>query len=116
MWLTLQLQGSFEFWGIVPGMTLTGFGSGLMVAALFDIVLGAADSNEVGSASGLLSAVQSIASSLGVAVFGTVFFAQVKLGNPTLGLQNALWVLAGLMVAFLVVSPLLPKLSANVEH
>jgi len=112
LWLTLQAQGGgFDFWAIVPGLTLTGLGSGLMVAALFDIVLGAADETEVGSASGVLSAAQSIASSLGVAVFGTVFFAQAKLGDFTLGLQNALWILAALMVAFLALSPLLPKKS-----
>ena len=121
LWLTLQYSGSFEFWAIVPGMALTGLGSGLMVAALFDTVLGAADETEVGSASGVLSAAQSIASSLGVAVFGTVFFAQINfanpmVSNPTLGLQNALWVLAGLMVAFLAVSPLLPKFSSNAGH
>lgn len=116
LWLVIQNQTDFNFWTLVPGMVISGFGSGLMVAALFDIVLGAADESEVGSASGVLSAVQSIASSLGVAVFGTVFFAQVKLGSTSQGLQNALWVSAGLMVVFLLVSPLLPKNSSAEGH
>jgi MFS family permease len=116
LWLVLQNQTDFNFWLLVPGMIITGLGSGLIVAALFDIVLGAADDSEVGSASGVLTAVQSIASSLGVAVFGTVFFAQVKVGDVTQGLQNALWVSALLMVLFLAVTPFLPKQSADQGH
>lgn len=116
LWLTLQTQTEFNFWLLVPGMVITGLGSGLIVAGLFDIVLGAADDSEVGSASGVLTAVQSIASSLGVAVFGTVFFAQVKTGAITQGLQNSLWVSALLMVLFLAVTPFLPKQSADQGH
>jgi predicted MFS family arabinose efflux permease len=112
----LQNQTEFNFWLLVPGMVIAGLGSGLIVAALFDIVLGAADDSEVGSASGVLSAVQSIASSLGVAVFGTVFFGQVKLGAIAQGLQNSLWVSALLMVLFLAVTPFLPKQSAEAAH
>jgi predicted MFS family arabinose efflux permease len=109
LWFVVNSQTEFNFWLLVPGMVITGLGSGLIVAALFDIVLGAADETEVGSASGVLSAVQSIASSLGVAVFGTVFFGQAKLGRINQGLLNSLWVSVGLMVLFLVVTPFLPK-------
>jgi len=109
LWFVVNSQTEFNFWLLVPGMVITGLGSGLIVAALFDIVLGAADETEVGSASGVLSAVQSIASSLGVAVFGTVFFGQAKLGQINQGLLNSLWVSVGLMVLFLVVTPFLPK-------
>jgi hypothetical protein len=109
LWFVVTSQTEFNFWLLVPGMVITGLGSGLIVAALFDIVLGAADEAEVGSASGVLSAVQSIASSLGVAVFGTVFFGQAKLGQINQGLLNSLWVSVGLMVLFLVVTPFLPK-------
>lgn len=116
LWFVLQNQTEFSFWTLVPGMVISGLGSGLIVAALFDIVLGAADDSEVGSASGVLSAVQSIASSLGVAVFGTVFFGQVKLGEITTGLQNSLWVSVLLMVLFFVVTPFLPKQSAAQDH
>lgn len=116
LWFVLQNQTEFNFWTLVPGMVISGLGSGLIVAALFDIVLGAADDSEVGSASGVLSAVQSIASSLGVAVFGTVFFGQVKLGEITMGLQNSLWVSVLLMVLFLLVTPFLPKQSAAQDH
>ena len=116
LWFVLQNQTEFNFWTLVPGMVISGLGSGLIVAALFDIVLGAADDSEVGSASGVLSAVQSIASSLGVAVFGTVFFGQVKLGEITMGLQNSLWVSVALMVMFLAVTPFLPKQSAAQDH
>jgi len=116
LWLVVQNQTDFNFWTLVPGMVITGLGSGLIVAALFDIVLGAADETEVGSASGVLSAVQSIASSFGVAIFGTVFFAQAKVGAFNQGLLNALWVSALLMVLFLIVTPFLPKESTEQAH
>ena len=47
-----------------------------MIAALFSIVLAAVTDEEAGSASGVLSAVQSIAASVGVALFGTIFFSR----------------------------------------
>jgi hypothetical protein len=52
--------------------------------------------DEVGSASGVLNAVQQLASALGVAVWGTVFFSQTAPTHPgyevTDGLATTAWV------------------------
>jgi EmrB/QacA subfamily drug resistance transporter len=108
IWLTLGSGKDFSIWHLVPGLVVAGMGTGLVIAALFNILLAAVADDEVGSASGVLSAVQSIASSVGVAVFGSVFFAAVKLGEPVVGFRHALIVQAGLLVAFLALSPLFP--------
>ena len=104
---------SFDFWHIAPGMLVSGFGTGLVVAALFDAILLAIKDELVGSASGVLSAIQSIASSVGVAIFGTIFFNKVTTGQIDQGFRNALLLQVGLVSVFLVITFLLPKKSMD---
>ncbi|MEV7830989.1 MFS transporter [Streptomyces subrutilus] len=99
---------SFSVWDVVPGVTVCGVGAGLVIAALFSFILAAVDDDEIGSASGVLSAVQSIGGSLGVAVFGSVFFARAETGDFTGGFQRALLVQACLLAAFFAITFLLP--------
>ncbi|NEE10794.1 MFS transporter, partial [Streptomyces sp. SID7499] len=81
----------------------------MVIAALFSFILAAVDDDEIGSASGVLSAVQAVGGSIGVAVFGSVFFAQAKAGDFTGGFHRALIVQACLLVAFFAITFLLPK-------
>ena len=98
----------FDLLQLIPGMAISGIGTGLVVAALFDTIISAIQDRAVGSASGVLSAVQSIASSVGVAVFGTAFFAQATHGDPSEGFRNSLWIQVALVTAFLAVTFALP--------
>jgi len=98
----------FDLLQLIPGMVLSGIGTGLVVAALFDTIISAIEDRAVGSASGVLSAVQSIASSVGVAIFGTAFFAKATLGDSAEGFRNSLWIQVALVSAFLVVTFALP--------
>ncbi|MFF2728861.1 MFS transporter [Streptomyces sp. NPDC058008] len=100
---------SFSVWDIVPGITVAGIGAGMVIAALFSFILAAVDDDEIGSASGVLSAVQAVGGSIGVAVFGSVFFAQARIGDFTSGFQRALIVQGCLLVAFLAITFLLPR-------
>lgn len=100
---------AFSIWDIAPGVTVAGIGAGMVIAALFSFILAAVDDKEIGSASGVLSAVQSIGGSVGVAVFGSVFFAQAKTGDFTAGFLHALIVQACLLAAFFAITFLLPK-------
>lgn len=109
LFFALPDMQSFNFWHIAPGMLLSGFGTGLVVAALFDAILLAIKDELVGSASGVLSAIQSIASSVGVAIFGTVFFNKVTSGHIDQGFRNALLLQVGLVSIFLVITFFLPK-------
>jgi len=100
---------NFHLLQLIPGMVVAGFGTGLVVAALFDTIISAISGQAVGSASGLLSAVQSIASSVGVAVFGTAFFAGVtNHHSPLIGFRHALEIEIAFVAAFLVVTFFLP--------
>ncbi|MFD0264804.1 MFS transporter [Kitasatospora indigofera] len=111
--LWFQLDGlspaSFSIWDIAAGVTLSGVGAGLVIAALFSFVLAAVDDDEIGSASGVLSAVQAVGGSIGVAIFGSVFFARARSADFTGAFHHALVVQACLLVAFLAVTLLLPR-------
>ncbi|MFJ5231145.1 MFS transporter [Kitasatospora sp. NPDC088391] len=113
LWFELDglTGGSFSAWDIVPGVAVAGVGAGMVIAALFGFVLAAVDDDEIGSASGVLSAVQAIGGSIGVAVFGSVFFARAKTGDFTGGFHYALTVQACLLAAFLAITFLLPRKS-----
>ncbi len=90
LWFAVTTFADFNIWQLVPGMALAGIGSGLVIAALFDSILSSVEDDMVGSASGVLSAIQSIAASLGVAIFGTVFFDGVKQAKLVEGFTNTL--------------------------
>ncbi|WP_410580682.1 MFS transporter [Amycolatopsis sp. lyj-108] len=107
LWIALSGSGEFTIWRIVPGGVVAGIGAGIVIAAVFNTVLGAVADDEVGSASGVLTAVQAIGGSVGVAVFSTVFFADVT--RPTESFRDALIVQAVVIGLFLLISPLFPR-------
>ncbi|MFJ4839523.1 MFS transporter [Streptomyces sp. NPDC088746] len=111
LWFELDglTTASFSVWDIAPGVTVSGIGAGMVIAALFSFVLAAVDDKEIGSASGVLSAVQSIGGSVGVAIFGSLFFTQAGRGDFTGGFHRALIVQACLLAAFLAITFLLPE-------
>jgi EmrB/QacA subfamily drug resistance transporter len=109
LFASLPTMESFNFWHIAPGMFVSGFGTGLVVAALFDAILLSIKNELVGSASGVLSSVQSIGSSVGVAIFGTLFFNHVASGQIDKGFRSALVLQIGLVTVFFLITLLLPK-------
>jgi EmrB/QacA subfamily drug resistance transporter len=68
------LSAGASAWHLAGPFVVAGFGSGLIFAPLFDIVLADLGDHEVGTGSGLLNAVQQFCGALGVAVLGTLFF------------------------------------------
>ena len=63
--------GNFDF---TAPLFVAGVGMGMVFVPLFDIVLAGVADHEVGSASGILQALQQLGMSLGVAGLGTLFF------------------------------------------
>jgi EmrB/QacA subfamily drug resistance transporter len=63
-----------DSWDFVWPLLVSGVGMGAVFMPLFDIVVGGLRDHEVGTASGLLQALQQLGSALGVAVIGTAFF------------------------------------------
>jgi EmrB/QacA subfamily drug resistance transporter len=101
--LALMVSGadSASSFALAPGLLISGLGAGLVFGQLFDIILAGVAMDEVGSASGVLNAVQQLANALGVAVLGTVFFSAAGGHLPTSALATAAWVaLVPLAVTF----------------
>jgi hypothetical protein len=107
--LALRGQATIDWLDLAPGLLVAGIGTGLIVAPMFDIILAAVTDAETGSASGVLNASQQLATSIGVAVLGTVFFDGIGHGNFHHALTLALVIQVGAMIGLLVLSPLLPR-------
>jgi EmrB/QacA subfamily drug resistance transporter len=92
-------------WDLVPGELLAGAGMGLALPPLFDFILAGVKDHEVGSASGVLNAVQQFSSALGIAVFATVFFAYIDAKHAPITAMNSttLFSIIPLLLAFVAV-------------
>jgi EmrB/QacA subfamily drug resistance transporter len=113
LWVSLPGLANFSIWQIVPGLVVSGIGTGLIAAPIFDTILSTVEPQQSGSASGVLSAVQSVFSSVGVAIFGTVFFKSSLLGQADVGFRNALIVQLIIVILFVAVAGILPKRIRN---
>jgi len=116
LWFELQQPGDFSIWTIAPGIALFGVGGGAIIAALFSTILAAVKDDEIGSASGALTAVQAIASAVGVAIFASVFFDAAASGTAAQAYQQTLVVPAVMLIAFLALTFLFPKKSREDVH
>jgi EmrB/QacA subfamily drug resistance transporter len=91
--LALALGGaeSTSTWDLAPGLALIGLGAGGSLGQLFDFILAGVTMDEVGSASGVLEAVQQLSSAIGVAALGTIFFSAFSNHLPTHALAITAW-------------------------
>jgi EmrB/QacA subfamily drug resistance transporter len=88
---------------LAPGLFMIGLGAGASIGQLFDFILAGVGMDEVGSASGVLEAVQQLSSALGVAVLGTIFFSAFDGRVPTHALAITAWAcLVPLVATFLL--------------
>ncbi|QMV13547.1 MFS transporter [Vibrio spartinae] len=58
---------------LIPVLSIVGFGQGLIMTPLLNLVLGFVRDNQAGMASGVISTVQQLGAALGVAVIGILF-------------------------------------------
>jgi EmrB/QacA subfamily drug resistance transporter len=97
---------------LLAPMVVGGIGMGMVFVPLFDIVLAGVEPREIGSASGVLQAVNALAMSLGIAGIGAMFFALVGSGDVHDFLGAAQWtalVTAALLAAAFAVAFWLPR-------
>lgn len=114
LYVSLRTADAIGQLQLAPGLAVFGLGMGMIFVPLFGIVMGEIEDREVGSASGLLTSMEQLGSSLGVAILGTVFFGWLRLedggpaavaatGRHLLAVEHTLlWVLAGIAIAFAV--------------
>jgi predicted MFS family arabinose efflux permease len=112
--LVLRARGAgLSAWDITAPLALTGFGMGMVFVPMFDVILAGVLPTQLGSASGLLEAIQQLGMSLGIAVAGTVMFDVVgdRLGPAAFvrGADHALLVTVGFLVAAFTVTWWLPR-------
>ena len=113
--IAARVHHELGFVGLMPGLFVAGLGLGLTVAPMFDIVLAAVTDRETGSASGVLNAAQQLATSIGIAVFGTIFFDAIAGGDFHSGLTRAMVVEAATMLALVFIAPVLPRYARDPE-
>ncbi|MEZ0578826.1 DHA2 family efflux MFS transporter permease subunit [Nocardioides sp. MH1] len=101
-------SGDVTGWDLTGPFLVTGFGSGLIFAPLFDIVLADLSDAEVGTGSGLLNAMQQFCGALGVAVLGTLFFHWLPDQGWYDATQAISWVAVGLYGVSFLAAFLLP--------
>lgn len=87
---------------------VAGAGMRMLLAPLFDFVRAGIADHEVGSASGVLNAVQQLAGAVGIAAIGTVFFSALAAHGMRDAFEIALWIDAGLIVVTAALVCLLP--------
>jgi MFS family permease len=106
VWLALMLTNATAAtsWDLMPSLVLIGAGVGASIGQLFQFILSSVTMEEVGSASGVLEAVQQLSTALGVAVLGTIFFSTFGHHLPTDALRVTTWAcVVPLAVAFALV-------------
>ena len=106
--LLLVSHDGASSWAFVGPELVAGVGMGAMLAPLFDFVLAGVDDDEVGSASGVLNAMQQLGGALGIAVIGTVFFSIAADRDFIDAFHGTLWIEAGVLVVTAGLVALLP--------
>ena len=97
-------------WTFSIGTGLTGLGMGMVFAPLFAIVLNGVRDDEVGSASGVLTAIQQFGGAAGVAGLSTLFFELIgPAGQFGAAARTTLAVCAAVLAAAGILALLLPR-------
>jgi EmrB/QacA subfamily drug resistance transporter len=97
-------------WDLVPTYAVCGLGMGLLIMTFFSMVVSSLDEHETGSAGGVLNALQQLASTVGVALFGTLYFNGLTAGHSSAdAASTALWVAAGTVALCIPLGFLFPR-------
>ena len=112
-WLALSIRAGgagVSTLDMLPALLVCGVGCGLALAPLFSVILNGVQDHEVGSASGVLNAMQQFGGAAGVAALGTIFFSLLgHTGNFSTVIQWLLLITAGLMAATFALAYALPR-------
>jgi EmrB/QacA subfamily drug resistance transporter len=94
---------------LIPAQLVVGIGTGMLISPLFDFILASVADHEVGSASGVLNAVQQLASAVGVAAIGTAFFTTLSHAGFVTAISVCLKIEIGVAAALIVAARALPR-------
>jgi hypothetical protein len=97
---------------LVPGLLLVGAGMGLCITPLTTTVLASVSPTNSGAVTGVLSTMQQVGNSIGVAVTGVIFFGAVGRGYGH-ALDLSVATLGALLIGVAALSRLLPGPSSS---
>ena len=100
---------------LIPAQLILGAGIGMLVSPLFDFILASVGDHEVGSASGVLNATQQLASAIGVAAVGTIFFSTLTRSGFTAAISRSLEIQLGIAALLFVLALALPRRPRDAE-
>ena len=102
--LTLTGARTASTLDLAPGLFLIGAGAGISMGQVFDFILAGVGMDEVGSATGVVEAMQQLSSAVGVAALGTIFFSAFTRHPPAHALAITAWAcLAPIAAAFALI-------------
>jgi len=101
---------------LAPTIFLLGIGLGTSFSTIFTITVGDLAHDEVGSASGSLSAIQQLATAIGSAIITTVYFKQLKYHDGAHATLVSIATAAGIVLICLSLVGLMPKKAADENH
>ncbi|NNG38496.1 MFS transporter [Flexivirga sp. ID2601S] len=87
---TLQVADQPTPWALAPALAVAGFGMGLFVAPVTEIVLRHVPHELAGAASGLLATCQQVGGAVGLALLGTLYFHLLGARPGPAGFQHTL--------------------------
>jgi EmrB/QacA subfamily drug resistance transporter len=94
---------------LIAPQLVVGCGIGMMISPLFDFILAAVTDAEVGSASGVLNAVQQLGGAVGIATVGTLFFSTLGHSGFVTAISHALVLELATTPVLLLLISLLPR-------
>jgi MFS family permease len=99
-WTAYAAAAALTIWDLVPAYAVCGLGMGLLITTFFGIVVSAVDDHETGSAGGVINALQQLGNSVGVALFGTLYFNSMAAGHGSVSAVTStlLWAAAAAAV------------------
>ncbi|HET9899292.1 MAG TPA: MFS transporter [Streptosporangiaceae bacterium] len=100
---------------LIPAQLVLGLGIGMVISPLFDFILAAVTDAEVGSASGVVNAMQQLAGAIGVAVVGTVFFSVLGRQGFVPAIERCLLIELGIAPGLALLAWLLPHQPRDTE-
>jgi EmrB/QacA subfamily drug resistance transporter len=100
---------------LIPAQLILGAGIGMLISPLFDFILASVSDHEVGSASGVLNATQQLASAIGVAAIGTIFFSTLTRSGFIAAISRSLEIQLGVAVVLFALALSLPRRPRDAE-
>ncbi|MEY4131611.1 MAG: hypothetical protein RLZZ31_1735 [Actinomycetota bacterium] len=115
--LTPSNSGSISVFVFIPSFALLGFALGISIASTIAIVLSDTPQEHAGSASGVQATGSQLAGSLGIALYGVIFYAAIgssdDLSKYLVGIDHVMWVTLALCAVQVAMTFRLPRHTAR---